>query len=66
MKPHHLFIDDLINPVIKWYRVAQNTHSKRKDSNLYHLQKNALPVVIKYQDERRPSPLEVKAVTAIW
>ena len=36
-------------------------------NNQYQLLKtNALPVVIEYQDERGPSPFEVKAVTAIW
>ena len=67
MKHYHLFIDDLINPVIKWCQAALNTHSKRKDIAIRIIyKKNALPVVIKYQNERRPSPLEVKAVTAIW
>ena len=42
--------------------VAQISHS----NNQSQLKTNALPVVIEYQDERGPSPFEVKAVTAIW
>ena len=58
------FDGHLIDPVFKkkmvW--VAQISHS----NNQSQLKTNALPVVIEYQDERGPSPFEVKAVTAIW
>ena len=58
------FDGHLIDPVffLKIAGVAQISHS----NNQYQLKANALPVVIEYQDERGPSPFEVKAVTAIW
>ena len=53
---------------ISWLQFIANLvlWEKKKHTSKYRLQTHPLPVVMYVQYERGPSPLDVKAATAIW